>query len=640
MAKRRDFLKGIGVAAATGLATNKVDGQVVQSNNSSDTVSALPPTHYEDTMETSVPEGYTEDQAKHYFVQSAGSDYMVDVIKSLDIDYVASNPGSSFRGLQESISVYGDNKNPEFLTCLHEESAVAMSHGYAKVAYKPMGVVIHGTVGLQHAAMAVYNAYCDRVPSIIFAGNHMEATGRRPGAEWTHSALDCVKLVRDFIKWDDTPLSLTHFSESLVRAYKIATTPPMGPVVIQLDGHLQEEDTHGKVPPIPKFTAPQPPHGDVGALKEAAKILVNAKNPVILAGIAARTPIGMTQLVELAEALQAPVSGGDRMNFPNDHYLAQGGRGLIRQADVILGLEKKGLYDTVNSMRDLVHRTATRVARDDVKLISLSSEDLFMKSNYQNFQRFQSVDLDIIGDAEASLPYLIEEVKRQMPRSKRTQLKEREEKYRASYQAAKEQSKIKAATGWNSSPVSLERLSMELWNEIKDRDYSLVSWAKPAVSNLWTMNRHYHTIGGSGGAGQGYGLPASVGAALANREHGRFSVAIQKDGDFCYAPGVLWTAAHHRIPILWVMHNNRAYHMEVMHIQRMALRRQRGAQGQAKIGNVFEDPFISFSTVAKGFGVYAEGPITNPDDLGPTLKRAAAIVDSGYPALVDVVCQP
>jgi len=175
---------------------------------------------------------------------------------------MASNPGSSFRGLQESIIAYGSNSKPEFLTCLHEESAVAMSHGYAKIAYKPMSVACHGTVGLQHAAMAVYNAYCDRVPIIIFAGNHMEATGRRPGAEWAHAAQDCAKLVRDFTKWDDIPLSLTHFAESLVRAYKIATTPPMGPVVIVLDGHLQEEETNGVVPPIPPYTPTTPPQGE------------------------------------------------------------------------------------------------------------------------------------------------------------------------------------------------------------------------------------------------------------------------------------------------------------------------------------------------------------------------------------------
>jgi thiamine pyrophosphate-dependent acetolactate synthase large subunit-like protein len=591
-------------------------------------------------MEMGVPDGYTEEQAEQLFVQSAGSDYMVDVMKTLDIDYIAANPGASYRGFQESIIVYGGNRKPEFLTCLHEESAAAMCHGYAKIAHKPMAMACHGTVGLQHAAMGIYNAWCDHAPMIVFAGNHMEATDRRPGAEWAHSALDAVKLVRDFIKWDDTPLSLGHYAESLVRAFRIATTPPMGPVAIVLDGHLQEQDTRGVVPNIPQYTPSLPPHGDLAALRAAAQLLVNAENPVILAGRAARTPAGMERLIELAETLQAPVSGDERMNFPNTHYLNQGGRRLVGQADVILGLEKNDFWNTVNSMRDQVQRTSRRVVRDDVKLISLGSEDLFIKSNYQNFQRFQTVDLSINGDAETSLPYLTEEVKRLMTGSSRSKATARGEKFRELYQKSVEQVRIQAAVGWNDRPVSLDRLSLEIWNEIKSRDWSLVSGRMPPSSRLWTMDRHYHHIGGSGGAGVGYSLPASAGAALANREHGRFSVAIQTDGDALYAPGVFWTAAHHRIPILWVMHNNRAYHREIMHLQRMAARRQRGVDGKAKIGNVFEDPFINFATLAQGFGVYSEGPITDPDDLAPALKRAAAVVDGGHPALVDVICQP
>jgi len=641
MANRRNFLKGVGVATASTLAANKVNAQGAITSPAANTVSALPPSGFQAAMEIDVPEGYTEDQARHYFIQRPGSDFMVDVIKSLDIDYMASNPGSSFRGLQESVTTYGNNRKPEFLTCLHEESAAAMSHGYAKIAHKPMSVACHGTVGLQHASMAIYNAYCDRVPMIIFAGNHMEATERRPGAEWSHSALDAVKLVRDFIKWDDTPLSLGHFAESLVRAYKIAVTPPMGPVVLQLDGHLQEMETFGNLPAIPKFTKPQPPHGDTGALREAARILVNAQNPIILAGLTSRTPAGLASLIELAEILQAPVSGGGRMNFPSTHYLGQGGAGLVRQADVILGLEENGLWSSVNNLRDLPHRDTSRVARDDVKIISISSEDLFMKSNYQSFQRFQPVDLDIMGDAEASLPFLIEEVKKQLPRSMRTRIQERQVNFRKSHQTAVENTRRQVALGWNQQPITLNRLSMELWQVLKDRDWSYTGRVNSAMQRLWTMDRHYHHIGGSGGAGIGYELPASVGAALANREHGRFTATIQPDGDALYAPGAMWTAAHHRIPVLWVMHNNRAYHREVMHLQRMASRRQRGAAGTAaRIGNVLEDPFIDFASIAKGFGVYSEGPINNPDELGPALERAAKVVDQGYPALVDIVCQP
>src|SRR6266436_1834286 len=182
-----------------------------------------------------------------------GADFMVDVIKSLGIEYCASNPGTSFRGLHESLINYGGNKDPEFLTCLHEESSVALAHGYAKIEGKPMMVAAHGTVGLQHASMAIYNCYADRVPLYVILGNILDIEFRRGNAEWVHSVQDAAAMVRDYIKWDDTPVSLRHFAESAVRAYKISMTPPYEPVVIVADGGLQEEPMTEKNLRIPKL---------------------------------------------------------------------------------------------------------------------------------------------------------------------------------------------------------------------------------------------------------------------------------------------------------------------------------------------------------------------------------------------------
>ena len=637
MTNRRSFLKGIaaaGAASGLGVAPQKADA------------GAVPPSSGMQAMEGESPQGYSETEAEFYFVRHAASDFMVDVIKSLSIEYVASNPGSSFRGLHESIVNYGGNSQPEFLTCLHEESAVAMGHGYAKIAYKPLAVACHGTVGLQHASMAIYNAWCDRAPVIVLAGNHLDAAHRRAGVEWSHSVQDAAKLVRDFVKWDDTPISLTHFAESLVRAYKIATTPPMGPVVIVIDGDLQERELGDAPPRIPALSPTIPPQGDAAALREAARLLVNAERPLILADRAARTPAGMKRLVALAEALQAPVVDRlGRMNFPTDHYLNHSDRNarLVSQADVILGLEMYDFWGSVHRMLDLVQREETRVARDDVKLISLGVNDLFLKSNYQSFQRYLPVDLSIAGDAETTLPALKEEVLEAMSAARRSQIAEREEGLRVAHSEMRAQARKEATYAWNASPITTARLSMELWQQIKDRDWSLVSRTSAMSSwpqRLWTMNRHHQFIGASGGAGVGYGAPAATGAALANRRHGRLTVNLQSDGDLMYAPGVLWTSAHHGIPLLSVVHNNRAYHQEVMHLQRMATRRQRGADGNAKIGNVFEDPFIDYADLAKSMGIWAEGPVTDPDELARTLARAIDVVEQGEPALVDVVSQP
>ena len=247
---RRGFLKGAGVAA--GLAATAPIALAQQA--------ALKPE--------------TAAGCRRHLQRAPGSDFMVDVIKSLGIEYCAANPGSSFRGLQESFINYGKNTNPEWLTCCHEESSVAMAHGYAKIEGKPMMIMAHGTVGLQHASMAIYNAYCDRVPVYIVLGNILDVNYRRGNAEWVHSVQDAAAMVRDFTKWDDTPVSLSHFAESAVRAYKISMTPPYEPVVLVADGTLQEEPITEKNLRIPKLAVSAPPQGDSAAVAEAAKMLV------------------------------------------------------------------------------------------------------------------------------------------------------------------------------------------------------------------------------------------------------------------------------------------------------------------------------------------------------------------------------
>jgi acetolactate synthase-1/2/3 large subunit len=588
----------------------------------------------------------TPSNAEVLTADRTGSDFMVDVIKSLKFDYICANPGSSFRGLHESVINYGGNKNPELITCLHEESSVAMAHGYAKIEGRPLGVFAHGTVGLQHAAMAIYNAYCDRVPVYVFAGNIIDSTKRISSAEWAHSVQDAAAMLRDFIKWDDLPISLPHFAESAVRAYKISMTPPMMPVLLVVDGELQENPIQDDVKlRIPNLVLVQPPQGDSGAVSEAARLLVAAQNPVLILDRAARTTAGMGLLVELAETLQAAViDQGGRMNFPTRHSLNQTERRrqVIADADVILGLELNDFWGTIHSFRDQIQRTSRSVTKPGAKLISISAASLFFKSNYQNFQRDPEVDLDMAADAEATLPSLLESVKRQIDAGRKSSLQNRGAKLADEHQQALQHAREAATYAWDTSPVSTSRLCAEIWNQIRNEDWSLLS-ATGHVSRwplrLWSFDKYYQYIGGAGGSGIGYGAPAAVGAALANRKHGRLSVNIQSDGDLMYAPGVLWTAAHHRIPLLTIMHNNRAYHQEVMQVQTMANRHNRGID-RARIGTAIDDPAIDYAKVAQGLGLYAEGPISDPNELGPAIRRGLAVVKRGEPALIDVRTEP
>jgi thiamine pyrophosphate-dependent acetolactate synthase large subunit-like protein len=275
-------------------------------------------------------------------------------------------------------------------------------------------------------------------------------------------------------------------------------------------------------------------------------------------------------------------------------------------------------------------------------LVSITAGDLYDKSNYQDFQRYPELDLAIAADTEATLPSLIEAVKHQMTDDRKRAFEDRGRKLATAHEEAMQRVRNDAAYGWDASPISTARLSAELWAAIKNEDWSLVSevgFVSDWPLKLWNFEKYYQFIGGAGGAGVGYGSPAAIGAALANKKYGRLSVSIQNDGDLMYAPGALWTAAHHRIPLLSVMHNNRAYHQEVMHIQRMANRHNRDVT-RASIGTTIQDPFIDYAKVAQGLGWHAEGPITDPNDLGPAIRRALEVVKSGEPALVDVTTQP
>jgi thiamine pyrophosphate-dependent acetolactate synthase large subunit-like protein len=624
LVNRRKFLKG---AAAGGLATLAAGTAALSDPRPKAPTSAK--------MASPLIESDPPGDVEVLTVDRPGSDFMVDVIKSLGFEYVAATPGSSFRGLHESLINYGGNKDPELITCCHEESSVAIAHGYANVEGKPMLALVHSNVGLQHASMAIYNAWAGRAPVYLMIGNTLDATQRRPGVEWNHSAQDVAVMVRDFTKWDDTPISLTHFAESATRAYKIAMTLPREPVLLVLDSDLQERPvTKDTDLVIPKLTLDAHPQGDSAAVAETARLLVAAENPVLIAGRVARTPEGMQRLIEFAEALQIPVI--DQWgNLPSRHPLNLGTGGpLIRNADVILGLEVEDFWAAVHSYRDQQERSSKSTTRSGVKLINIGMNDAYLKSNYQDFQRYQEFDLSMVADPETTLPSLTEAVKRLLGADRKGAIQDRGKRFADAKQRAYERARTEATYGWDATPISLPRLSAEVWAQVKNED-----WAGGMAGFEWNYEKHYQRTHGGSAAGVGYAAPAAVGAALAHRKHGRFYVHLQNDGDLMFAPGVLWTAAHHRIPLLMVMHNNRAYHQEVMHIQRMADRHQRGID-RAGIGTTLLDPNIDFARIAQGLGWYAEGPITDPKDLGPAIRRAVDIVKRGEPALLDTVTQP
>jgi thiamine pyrophosphate-dependent acetolactate synthase large subunit-like protein len=477
---------------------------------------------------------------------------------------------------------------------------------------------------------------------MLFAGNGLRSDTRRPGVEWNHSVQDPGGLVRDFIKWDDQPISLQGFAESTMRALQYTMTAPQEPVMVTCDMDIQEEEIHGaeklRIPQKVRIVQPQ---GDSSALREAAKMLVEANNPLIIADRAVRSQLGVKLMVELAEALGAPViDNGQRMNFPNTHDLdcTFMRPTMISNADVILLLEVADPWGTLNSFTD-PYKTYRSSIKPDTKVISVSMREVYMKANFQDIQRYQAIDLPIGGDAQSTLPDLIEAIKRATTSERKSAIAERAKAIAKIHRTMRARDKESATLGWDASPVSTARLAAETWQVIKNEKWSLVvsdriAWAR----RLWPVSEYQHMLGGSGGAGQGYHASAAVGAALANRDRGIISVTFQPDGDMMYAPSVLWSAAHHKIPLLMVMHNNRCYHQEIMHVARMAAQHNR-PQHTARIGTEITNPDIDFGKLAQSLGVWGEGPITDPSKLAAALQRAMKVVKSGLPALVDVVCQ-
>ncbi len=568
-------------------------------------------------------------------ITRAGSDLMVQAVRDLGIEYVAANPGSSFEGLQESFINYGNpaNKMPEFITALHEESAVTMAHGYAKAEGKPMLALLHGTIGIQHAAMSIYQAYYDRVPVLMLAGND-------PDFIAAHTAHDMAGIVRSYTKWDSEPKTIDEALVALQRAYNEAITPPLGPTLVVLSSDLQKDNAPNTK--VPAYKAPQFVTLDATRAKEIAKGLVEAQNPRIAVG-RLRTPEGVKHAVELAELVGASTSTAATngpMSYPQRHALC--GPGADTTYDYTLGLETPGAQVSITGP-NLAKVAATR----DTTNIGFGGIGGDGGGRGGRGGRGGNAEgLRIEADAEASLPLIIEQVKQQLTSDQKTRIQARI----AKHTQANHEARVTAITqaveakraGWNGSPVSTARIYAELWPLIMNEDWCLASpsnFSGGHNAQLWDHNKPYSYLGGQGAGGMGYGAPASVGAALAAKARGRIVVNVQTDGDLNYAPGVLWTAAHHKLPMLTVMHNNRAWHQEYMFVEYMAGVRGRGAVN-AHIGSTLREPYLDYAKMAAGYGMAGEGPITDPTKLSAALKRGVASAKRGEPYLIDVITQP
>jgi thiamine pyrophosphate-dependent acetolactate synthase large subunit-like protein len=576
-----------------------------------------------------------------------GSDVVVDLLKAFEIEYVAINPGATFRGLHDSLVNYGGNHAPEIILCTHEESAVALAHGYARAKGKPMGAAVHDVVGLQHASMAIYNAWADRLPVIVMGGTGpMDTANRRPWIDWVHTALVQGNLVRDFVKWDDQPASVEAVPESFVRAYRLATTEPMGPVYLCYDGEVQEKKLDGEIAySLDRYPVPLPLQAPEEGFEKTIRWLLEAKRPVIVADSVGRKEAGFKALGELAELLAAPVLDQFwRFNFPVQNPLNLSGfqAKVIPQADLVLALDVSDLEGAVTQRaQERGRRRPVELLSPHTKIINVGLDDLLVRAWSTDFNKLRQADLMIMADTAVFLPELVRRLKAEKERLGKLSgdIQTRRAGWGTLYQEKVAARDKETKTKWDEKPVAMSRLYIELAEALKNEDWVLTNGSSQGKENFYLPATKFNQILGKyKGGGLGYGLPASLGAALALKGSGKFCVDLQPDGCLLFTVSSLWTAVHHKIPLLIVVCSNRSYYNDEEHQERVAEARGRPVENKT-IGIRIQDPEVDFGTMARTYGCWGAGPITEPKDLIKTLREAVKVVKEGRPALVDVVCQ-
>ena len=574
-----------------------------------------------------------------------GSDLMAEMLRELGIKYIALNPGASYRGLHDSIVNFESEKGPEMILCTHEEIAVAIANGYARATGDIMATGLHDIVGLQHASMNLFNAWCDRTPILNLGGGGPQNAVNRRSTDWVHTALVQGSMVREFVKYDDQPNSVEAVPSSFLRAYRIAMTEPKGPVYICLDTDVQEAKiTSPMVVPYAQLFRPPPgPGANPESLRQASRLLVEAEWPVIVAGEVGRNPRALPPMLDLAEALNAAVIDADgRYAFPSTHplNLTTAREEALRNADVVLALDVPSLGVPLGpSARE--RGNFAPVIPPSCKVIHITLLELEKQSWVSDAMWLLPVHVPVAADTSVVLPQLLEQVRERLGGNKELsgRIQERRAKVEALYYEARKRSQAWIEKTWDEKPISQARFFSEINKRVEGKSWALVSAHGRRWREAIEVTEPAHGIGGGRGGGVGYGLPSSIGAALGHKGSGRLCVSIIGDGDFMMTSNALWTAAKYAIPLLVVVLNNHSYYNDEEHQERMARWRNRPIE-RKKIGIRIEDPVPDIPAIARALSVQAFGSVTEPDQLGAALDKAIEVVEGGNPAVVDVVTQP
>ena len=562
-----------------------------------------------------------------------GSDVAAQMLRNLGIKYIALNPGASYRGLHDSLVNYLGNRDPQMLLCLHEDHVISIAHGYAKASDEMMASVLHSNVGLFHGLMGIYNAWCDRMPILILgATGPVVPEKRRPWIDWIHTSKDQGAVLRNFSKWDDEPRSVHGIVQSFLRANQIAKTKPSAPVYICLDAGLQEEalTESVEIPSVARFAPAKDPSPSHEQLQEAVQLLSNAKKPLILIGRVSRSSAGWEERIRLAQSLGASVltSIRERSAFPTDHplhvahpffWLTAQAKEAVSSADCILSLDWPDLNGTLE-------QTFSDVTKFSGKMIHVSLDSVLHNGWSMDYFALSPVDLQIASGVDQFVSNLLPFIENSTQAKKHTPPPLKLPANLSYSQNAHQEI----------SPHDIEvALAKVRGEELFTLAHVTIGW----VGDAYHFRDPLDFLGHDGGAGLAAGPGITVGAALALKDTKRIVVSVLGDGDFVQGVSALWTAAHYKLPALFIISNNRSNFNDEIHQQTVAKHRDRPVANRW-IGQRIDDPCIDIAALAKAQGVMSEGPVTDLSDLENAIRRGLEVVRGGLPYLIDVHVKP
>lgn len=561
------------------------------------------------------------------------SDAVAEMLRRLDLKYIALVPGASYRGFHDSVVNFLGNTNPQMLVCLHEEHTVAIAHGYAKVTDTPMAAAVHTNVGLMHATMAVFNAWCDRKPVVIIGANGpLDAEARRPWIEWIHSTADQAHIVRDYTKWDDTPHSVPAALESLLRANQIARTAPFGPVYVCLDEKFQEGALTGEVafPDPTRFQPARPAAPRADEVAEIADILTAAERPLMMVGRGLRGEDAFENRIRLAEALGAVVLTDlhNSAAFPSDHPLhvleprfhpRDQHLDAFARADAVLSLDWMDLGGYVKRLGG-----PDKIA---AKVIHVSVDQYSHRGWSMDYHILPTADLRVLATPDMTVSALLAELEARGATAPKGQ------KLPLANENTEKQEPVARGT------MALRDMAL-IWRRFHAErdDVSLINMPLGWPGDCITIRGPLDFFGSNGGAGVGAGPGHAVGAALALEGTGRLPVAMVGDGDFVMGGSAIWTASHMDLPLLIIVANNRAYYNDVAHQEQVAIDRERPVENKW-IGQRIDEPGVDIAGFARSFGFEAE-QVTGAEGLLEALNTAADKVKAGGRVVLDVRVVP